>query len=311
MAAGSRLLWTAVSNPLPTIGSVLALVALVIYLLTRATWRPAAPLRLARQRTWGQVLAAATRMYVSRLRLFVGLGVLLLPISVLITLLQAALFHASSFAGVETEGEAAGVFVLLVVGVGTALTLLALGLVQAATVTALVEIDSGRPVRALRAYRTAFGHLLPLVAPIVIAVLVVTALASFVFLIPVAVWVAVRCALVVPVVALEGLGPLAALRRSSTLVRGSWLKVGSLTLLSAGIALVAGPLVGTVLIVLTNAPLTALNLVAGVVYMLTMPFVALTTAYVYVDARVTDSLRPERTSGELPAQAELWAGAEL
>jgi hypothetical protein len=227
---------------------------------------------------------------------------------VLITVLQAALFHASSFAGVETEGEAAGVFVLLVVGVGTTLTLLGLGLVQAATLCALVEIDSGRPVGALRAYRMAFARLLPLVVPLVIAVLAVTALASFVLLIPVAVWLAVRWALVVPVVALEGLGPVAALRRSAALVRGAWLKVGSLTLVSAAVALIAGPLIGTALIVLTNAPLPALNLVAGLVYMLTMPFVALTTAYVYIDTRVGDALRPQPSPAELPAQAELWAG---
>jgi hypothetical protein len=307
MAYGSRLLWTAVSNPAPTVGGALALVVLVIYLLSRATWRPTAPLRLARRRTWGQVLASATRMYASRLRLFIGLGVLLLPISVLITLLQAALFHGASFAGVETEGEGAGVFVLLVVGVGTALTLLGLGLVQAAAVRALVEIDNGRPVGAVRAYRMAFAHVLPLLAPIVIAVIAVTALASFVFLIPVAVWLAVRWALVVPVVALEGLGPVAALRRSAALVRGGWLKVGSLTLVSAAVALAAGPLVGTALIVLTDAPLSALNLVAGLVYMLTMPFVALTTAYVYVDARVGDAQRPPPAPADLPAQAELWA----
>jgi Vacuolar protein sorting-associated protein 62 len=308
MAGGSRLLWTAVSNPFPTVGGVLALLALVIFALSRATWRPTAPLRLARRRAWGQILAGAARMYASRLRLFIGLGVLLLPISVLITILQTIVLRASSIAGVETEGEAAGVFVLLVVAIGTALTLLGLGLVQAATARALVEIDNGRPVGPVRAYRMAFPKLLPLLAPIVIAVVVVSFLTTFVFLIPVAVWLAVRWALVVPVVALEDLGPIAALRRSSALVRGDWLKVASLTIVSAAVALVAGPLIGTALIVLTNLPLGLLNIVAGLVYTLTMPFVALTTAYVYLDTRVGDSLRPERTPAELPAQIELSAG---
>jgi hypothetical protein len=272
MASGSRLLWTAVSNPLPTVVGVLALLALVI------------------------------------LRLFIGLGVLLLPISVLITILQTIVLHASSIAGVETEGEAAGVFVLLVVAIGTALTLLGLGIVQAATVRALVEIDNGRPVGPIRAYRMAVPMLLPILAPIVIAVVVVSFLTTFVFLIPVAVWLAGRWALVVPVVTLEDLGPIAALRRSSALVHGDWLKVVSLTLVSAAVALVAGPLIGTALIVLTNLPLGLLNIVAGLVYTLAMPFVALTTAYVYLDTRVGDSLRPERTPAELPAQIELSAG---
>ena len=36
--------------------------------IARATWRPVAPLRVARRRTWGQVLSAAGRMYVKRAR---------------------------------------------------------------------------------------------------------------------------------------------------------------------------------------------------------------------------------------------------
>src|SRR6476661_4863264 len=161
MARGSRLLWVAVGDPLPTIIGVLAAVALLIYALSRATWRPTAPLRVARRRAWGQILSGAARMYVAQWRLFIGIGVLLLPVSVLITILQAIVFHASSFAGVETEGEAAGAFVLVVVAIGTALTLLGFGIVQSATARALVEIDDGRPVGAVQAYRMAFSSLAP------------------------------------------------------------------------------------------------------------------------------------------------------
>ena len=40
---------------------------------------------------------------------------------------------------------------------GTTLALLGLGLVQAATACALVELDAGRPVGPIHAYRTAFA----------------------------------------------------------------------------------------------------------------------------------------------------------
>jgi len=50
-----------------------------------------------------------------------------------------------------------------------------------------------------------------------------------------------------------------------------------------------------------------LNVVAGVVYMVTMPFVALTTAYAYLDARVADELRPATAPGPPPAEIELIA----
>jgi hypothetical protein len=308
MAGGSRLLWTAVDNPFPTIAVLLAALALVVFGLSRATWRPTAPLRLARRRAWGQILASAAHMYASRLRLFIGIGVLALPISVVITVLQSFVLRASSIAGVESEGGAAGTFVLLVVAIGTALTLLGLGLVQAATAWALIEIDNNRPVGPVRAYRMAFAKLRPLLMVLVIGAVAVSLLTTSVFLIPVAIWLAVRWALIVPVVALEHATPTAALRRSARLVRGDWLKVASLTVVSAAIAVVAGPLIGTALIVLTNLPLGLLNVIAGIVYMLTMPFVALTTAYVYFDTRVGDELAPQRGPGELPAQIELSPG---
>jgi hypothetical protein len=68
---------------------------------------------------------------------------------------------------------------------------------------------------------------------------------------------------------------------------------------------VAGPLLGAVLIFVTDAPLALLNLVAGVVYALAMPFVALTTSYVYFDARARVELEPADEPDELPTEIEL------
>jgi len=70
-------------------------------------------------------------------------------------------------------------------------------------------------------------------------------------------------------------------------------------------ALVAGPFLGALLIFATGAPLALLDIVAGVVYALAMPFVALTTAYVYFDARVRTELEPPPGPSELPAELEL------
>ena len=74
---------------------------------------------------------------------------------------------------------------------------------------------------------------------------------------------------------------------------------------AALLALAAGPLLGALLIFVTDAPLALLNVVAGVVYALAMPFVALTTTYVYFDARVRESLEPAAAVDVLPAEAEL------
>ena len=76
--------------------------------------------------------------------------------------------------------------------------------------------------------------------------------------------------------------------------------MGSLTIAGAAVALVAGPLVGALLIVLTNAPLPMLDVAAGIIYAVTLPFVALTTAYVYFDVRVRDELSGEPGADVLP-----------
>jgi hypothetical protein len=68
------------------------------------------------------------------------------------------------------------------------------------------------------------------------------------------------------------------------------------------IALAAGPLVGALLIFVSNSSLALLNVVAGVVYAVALPFVALVTAYVYFDARARLELEPRDARTELPAE---------
>jgi hypothetical protein len=111
--------------------------------------------------------------------------------------------------------------------------------------------------------------------------------------------------LIVPAIELERLSAIAALRRSRRLVRGRWLKVASLIVLGGALALAAGPLVGVALILLTDAPLWLVNVIAGAVYAVTLPFVAVTTAYVYFDARIQDELAAELEPAELPAEIQL------
>ena len=137
------------------------------------------------------------------------------------------------------------------------------------------------------------------------ASVVVSLLASSIFLIPVAVWLAGRWALIAPAIELEKLSAAAALRRSGRLVRKRWLKVASLIVAGGALVIVAGPLLGALLIIATSAPFWLVNVIAGLVYAVAMPFVALTTAYVYFDARTRGELEPESELAALPAEIDL------
>ena len=298
---GSSALIKLLRNPGATLLVLGLLVALLVFAIVKATWTPVAPFRVARRRAWGQILSASARMYVGHLRLFLGLGVLLIPVVVAITVLQWLLVRLADAFGSVT-GDLAGLVTYLALVIGLLLTLGAFGVVQTATARALVELDEGRRVGAKEAYRFALRRLRPLLATIAIVSVIWVALTTTGFLIPIAIWLAVRWSLLAPVVELEDLSGRAALRRSGGLVRRHWIRVGSLVGLSTVIALVAGPLLGTLLIFASNSSLALLNLVAGVVYAFALPFVALVTTFVYLDVRARHELEDEAAPREVAAE---------
>jgi hypothetical protein len=305
VARGSVGLIRWLQEPTLVLLGLAALFALIVFAAVHATWQPTAPLRVARRRSWGQILSAAGRMYVGRAPLFLGIGLLLIPTALVTAALQEVLLGGFGLLGIETEGEAAGALVLVVVGIGTTLTLLGLALVQAATTCALVEIDAGRSIGPIRAYRIALTRTRPLFGALAIAVAAWAALTATVVLIPVAVWLLVRWALFAQNVELEGLTAVKALRRSAELVRGRWFHVASLVGAGAALGILAGPFLGAVLILLTSAPPAWLNLVSGIVHALALPFVALTTSYVYFDARTRRELEATDEPHELPAEMQI------
>jgi hypothetical protein len=302
VGAGSSFLVRAVDKPGAALAVVVALLVLVVYVLSRTTWRPSTPLRLARRRTWGQIFTASWRMYTSRPGLFLGIGLLAIPVSFVVAALQSVLIRATSLVGIAPDAEGGGFRVGLAVWIGTVLALLTLALVQGATARALVEIDAKRDIGVLPAYRTALDSVRPLLGALGIGVAVVTLLSLSLLLIPIAVWLVVRWALLVPVAELEDRSAVAALRRSGELVRREWLKVGTLVVVAAAAAIAAGPVVGSLLLLLVPAPFEVINVVAGLVYAVAMPFVGITTTYVYYDTLVH-----ERLDAKVPAAEELPA----
>jgi hypothetical protein len=302
---GSRGLVQLLRNPLPVLLALGVVLGLLVLLAVKATWTPTTPRRLAHRRTWGQILSASGSLLLHRPRLFFGIGLLLIPLGFVIALIQWALFRALELVGLDITAETAGSYAYVAVVIGVSLTLLGLGLVQAATACAVVELDAGREVGTLGAYRLALRRLRPLLRAIAVFVAVLVLLSSTTLLMPLAAWLAVRWALIAPVVEIEGLSGLAALRRSGALVRRRWLRVASLVGLSALAASLAGPLLGALLVFVVDAPLSLLNIVAGLVYAATMPFVGLVTTLVYVDARVRSELDQRAAVDALPAEIAL------
>ena len=130
-------------------------------------------------------------------------------------------------------------------------------------------------------------------------------LTATVFLSPVALWLAVRWAFLAQVVELEDASALGALRRSGELVRGRWLRVASLVGIGLVLALAIGPLIGALLIILTQRAVRLAEHRGRNRVRARDAVRRITTTYLYFDARVRSELEPREAPADLPAEIEL------
>jgi hypothetical protein len=267
-------------------------------------WRPSQPFALARRRALGQILLASGRVYRENPRLYLTIGTLFLPVSLVVAGIQQLLFHLTRFGALsDVTGETNAAVVGTALTVGLLVAPLALTIVQAMVASSLASAERERELVPRTAYATIRQRIRPIMAGLVVVAAVVVLLQLTVVGIPVGVWLLVRWSLFTQCIVLENLSWHAGLRRSHQLVRGHWFHVAWVTLAVVGFALLLGPLIGIVLLLATPMSLTGVNLVSGVVYVLTIPYAALATTYVYYDLRVRE--RVEREALVLPAEAVL------
>jgi hypothetical protein len=177
--------------------------------------------------------------------------------------------------------------------------------VQATTAVAMVELDNGREVSARRAYSLARSRVQPMLFALVCAALLIALLNLTVFGLALGTWLAIRWSLLAQVAVLEDDPSRGLLRRSSRLVRRHWWRVASVTLFVTGVGLLLGPLIGTLLLFATNASFDFVNLVSALVYVVALPFVAITTTYLYFDLLVRRQREEEDRTGTDVVPAEL------
>ena len=246
-------------------------------------------------------------MLAARPGVFLGIGLLFIPLGLVVTGLQWVLFRATSFAPlVDEAGERNAFVALLVVGLGLVFTLLGFALVQAAVARVLLSLEGGRPLGALGVARTTLGRLWPILGALLVLVVVQAALDASVVLVPVADYLLVRWSLLGVVAGHEDdLGPLGLLRRSSAAAQGHWWRTASIALVAVA-ALLTGPVVGVLALLATGASFDLVNMIAALVYVVALPYAALVTAYLHLDllARPRPAeLQVEPEAGEAPASA--------
>ena len=282
VSAVSTALILAAARPSATFAVLALVVAALIWLALRTSWESGPELR--QRRPWGALVTAAARTYAGNLRLFISVGAIFAVLGVLIALLQLLLFRESGLSSLrDAFGSSNGFTETIVLGFGFVVNLFGLTIVQATCARAVVDLDSNGRTSARWAYRATARRLAPLLGGLVLAAFIVALLNLTLIGLPIAIWLTIRWSLLAQAVALDDSSAPGSLRRSGRLVSRHWWRTASLTVFVTGVALLLGPLVGTLLLFATNASFDVVNLASDLVYVVSLPFAAIATTYLYFD----------------------------
>ena len=275
----------------PTAFLVLALImgAAAFAVVGRTTWRPPDPRPLRKVRGGGQIFRAARRLYGNNLGMFVAMGAIFLPVALVTASIQWVLFHLTGIGTlVALDGRAGAVTAFLGFVTGAIGAAMASVITTAAVAFALREIDAGRLVRGADAFRAAFDRLRALVGAAARQYVVAVLLTITVVGLPFAIRRYVRWSLFAEACALEDLSAGGSLRRSAQLVTGRWWRTFGFTALVVVLTTVSGPVLGVVLLLLTDRSLNFINIAGALVYTVTVPYAAIALTLYYFDLETRD-----------------------
>jgi len=281
---GSVILNWAIVHP----WSFLALAGLLVLgsgeAVRRTTWRPVESKPLRRKRDGGQILRAARRIYRADLRTFLGMGVIFIPVSVVAAGIQWVLFHLTglgTFVALDSRhGAATAVLALLIGGVGAAISSVC---TTAAVAAALGQLEAGRRIRATEAFKIALRHARALAGALGRQFGAAVLLTITVIGIPFAIRRFIRWSLFAQAAVLEERPARDALRRSAELVDGHWSRTFGITAFIDILAALSGPLVGVLLLLLSDRSLNFINITGSVIYTITVPYAAIALTLYYFD----------------------------
>jgi len=283
----------------------LGLLAVLLFLLgatARITrWSPPEPWPLRERRGGGQILRGARRLYGEHPLTFIGIGLIFIPVSVFAGAVQWVLFHLTGidrFVALDGRSGAGTTFLALLIG-GLA-GAFAAAAVTAAVSAALNEIDAGRPVTAIQAYVIAVRRLRALSGATAFEFVVLVVLTLLVVGIPFAIYGFIRTSLFAQACVLEDQNAVGALQTSAKLTRGRWWRTFGFTAVVDIVAILSGPILGVLILLLTAQSLTFINIASSIVYALTVPYAAIALTLYYFDLQARSSepqARGMRASG--------------
>lgn len=250
-------------------------------------------------------------------RLFMGIGLMALPISVIFNTIQTIALNVGPLRFMDNwMGDTAGARLSGVLAVGSFQQLAMLAIIGPAIVQAIADLHRGKSVSVRSAYANALRRWKPLAIAGIIAIVLAGVPALTLIGLPVTLWLAIRWQFFGQVLIFDRdcNGP-DALTRSARLVKSRWWKALFGSLLFDLMATVPGVIIGFGLLTVGRTAVGFANGVSSVLYIVLMPLSVIALTILFMDWR-NDPLQIEPTpapatsstndasSNELPAPAQ-------
>ena len=256
----------------------------------------------------------ALDIYGNELRTFLGIGMLAVPVGIAFNALMLALRNVGPFEWILNwlNDSSSGNLTLAAIVGGAQQAAMTLIIVPA-VIYAMKDIRQGIKPGVWRSLRQGLRYFPAMTVALILYVVALGAAAISIVLIPVAVYIAVRWLFYPQSVVLDDKRPgWNALRQSWDVTRGNWIKTFGSTIGFLILALVPGPLVGVMILILGGSRVQFANIVSSFLYGLLLPLAYIGLTMIYHRLKREAIVEPTMSTRELhPEKARKLPGSDL
>lgn len=304
VSGGASLTLFGIDRPTLLLTVSAAILALLVFAASRTKWQPSNPLRIGRKRRLGQIFTASGRIMRAQPLTFLGVGLVAIVAGVVAALAQ---WGADAINSAGTTHLGVNILGNLLIWIGTALPVIGFIVIIAAIAWLVQQFDRGEKPSARDALRHVMPRL-PLLAIPLVALLVAQFVMEFSLLFAIVFAILVIRIALAPVIIGVDDDPDARhpLLKSVRLTRGHTWRTTVVVLGVAGVALLIGPSIGVLAMILTGWSFFIVNLIGAIVHVVTLSYAAIVMTYLYADLRARKAgAQPVNKSAELPADIDL------
>ncbi|HEY7034399.1 MAG TPA: hypothetical protein VH482_23885 [Thermomicrobiales bacterium] len=288
-AAGSKIVARFISTPWLLVTAFVAILAFFIGLFVVKR----------------QELGEAFGTYFGHFRTFLGIGAFTIPIGIFYNALAILVSENPPMEWViKWFNDTAGARLTAAAIVGGFQQLSMILLIAPPVIQAVKDLRAGQQISIRRSFREGYRHIVSLALALAIVAVVLLVLVLVILGVPVAIWLAVRWQFFGQAIILDDAPSGAqAIARSSRAVTGRWWHALGDSILWQLFALIPGPLVGALLMILGKATVEWANAFSSIVYAITVPISVIGLTFAYLRYQHRQALVQSAPAPDLPAGA--------